>query len=387
MADVTAVTVTYNGLPWIEQCLESLARASRRSLVDHGSTDGTLELVRERFPEVRVLEQENRGLGAGLNAGMRAAPARYHLLINSDAWLGGDALERLVAFADAHPDAAVVAPRLRNPDGTLQRSVRGFPTLWRLATEYFFLRKLAPALARAERVLRRRLRPRLGPCRRVGHGLVLPRPPGAADQVGMFDEDFFLFSEETDWLYRFHQAGWTVWFTPDAEAVHVGGASHGGRMYVENVRGLVRWFAKHRGAREAARARAAARGRAPAARPGLPRRARPDVPRRRPRALIRRIPWELLALPALGSPALLPDTGVGLWARLFAATACLLLPGALLARALRVPRFSAALAWALGAIFAAMAVVFLVHASLGARPDPARARSPPDPALDRGRAK
>ena len=60
----------------------------------------------------------------------------------------------------------------------------------------------------------------------------------AADQVGMFDEDFFLFSEETDWLYRFHQAGWAVWFTPDAEAVHVGGASHGGRMYRDAARAL-----------------------------------------------------------------------------------------------------------------------------------------------------
>jgi GT2 family glycosyltransferase len=78
----------------------------------------------------------------------------------------------------------------------------------------------------------------------------------AADQVGLFDEQFFLFSEETDWMYRFHEAGWTVWFTPDAEAVHVGGATHGGRMFVENVRGHLRWFAKHRGPQEAARARA-----------------------------------------------------------------------------------------------------------------------------------
>ena len=81
--------------------------------------------------------------------------------------------------------------------------------------------------------------------------------------------------------------------------------------------------------------------------------------------MIRRVPWELLALPALGIARLLPETGVGLWARLFAATACLLLPGALVARALRVPGFSAALAWALGALFAAMTVVFLVHSSLG----------------------
>jgi len=254
VAELSAVTVTLNGLPWVEQCLESLAGVET-ILVDHGSTDGTVERVREGFPDVRVVEQENRGLGAGLNAGMRAAPARYHLLINSDAWLAEEALERLVAFADAHEDAAVVAPRLRNPDGTLQRSVRGFPTLWRLATEYFFLRKLAPRshalnayyAGDFDHGSSRPVEWVMGSCFLVRRA--------AVDEVGMFDEDFFLFSEETDWLYRFHRAGWTVWFTSDAEAVHVGGATHGGQMYVENVRGLVRWFGKHRGPRDAARAR------------------------------------------------------------------------------------------------------------------------------------
>jgi len=254
VAELSAVTVTLNGLPWVEQCLESLAGVET-ILVDHGSTDGTVERVREGFPDVRVVEQENRGLGAGLNAGMRAVPARYHLLINSDAWLVGEALERLVAFADAHEDAAVVAPRLRNPDGTLQRSVRGFPTLWRLATEYFFLRKLAPRshalnayyAGDFDHGSSRPVEWVMGSCFLVRRA--------AVDEVGMFDEDFFLFSEETDWLYRFHRAGWTVWFTSDAEAVHVGGATHGGQMYVENVRGLVRWFGKHRGPRDAARAR------------------------------------------------------------------------------------------------------------------------------------
>jgi GT2 family glycosyltransferase len=253
-ADLVAVTVTLNGLPWIERCLESLSGLDV-IVVDHGSTDGTMELVRERFPEVRLIEQENNGYGAGLNTGFRASSPRYWLVINSDAWVVVDAVDRLVAFADAHPDAAVVAPRLRNPDGSLQRSVRGFPTLWRLATEYFFLRKLAPrshalnafyagdfdhGSARAVDWV-------MGSCFLVRRA--------AADQVGLFDEDFFLFSEETDWLYRFHEAGWSVWFTPDAEAVHVGGATHGGRMFVENVRGHVRWFAKHHGPREAARAR------------------------------------------------------------------------------------------------------------------------------------
>jgi hypothetical protein len=251
--DVTAVTVTLNGLPWIERCLESL-RGVEAIVVDHGSGDGTLEAVR-RFEGVRLIEQENRGYGAGLNTGMRVASGRYHLIINSDAWVVGDAVERLVAFADEHPDAAVVAPRLTNPDGTLQRSVRGFPTLWRLATEYFFLRKLAPR-SRALNAFYagdfdhdepREVEWVMGACFLVRRE--------AADSVGLFDEDFFLFSEETDWLYRFHEAGWKVWFLPEAEVVHVGAATHGGRMFVENVRGHLRFFAKHYGPYQAERAR------------------------------------------------------------------------------------------------------------------------------------
>jgi N-acetylglucosaminyl-diphospho-decaprenol L-rhamnosyltransferase len=252
--DVVAVTVTLNGLPWIERCLESL-RGLDAVVVDHGSTDGTVERVRERFPEVRVIEQANVGYGAGLNAGFRASSPRYWLVINSDAWVVDDAVERLIRFADAHPDAAVVAPRLRNQDGTLQRSVRGFPTVWRLATEYLFLRKLAPRshalnafyAGDFDHGSARPVDWVMGACFLVRRA--------ATEAVGFFDEGFFLFSEETDWLYRFHEAGWTVWFTPDAQAVHVGGATHGGRMFVENVRGHVRWFEKHRGSRDAARAR------------------------------------------------------------------------------------------------------------------------------------
>jgi N-acetylglucosaminyl-diphospho-decaprenol L-rhamnosyltransferase len=254
VADVSVVIVTWNALPWLEQCLESV-RGREIVVVDHGSTDGTVELVRERFPDVRLIEQENKGMGGGNNAGMRAAGGRYFFLLNSDAWVVDDALDRLVAFADQHPEAAVVGPKLLNTDGTLQRSARGEPTLWRLATEYLFIRKLAPRSKR------------LNPLYRgdFGHdrveevdwlfGPALLVRKEAADAVGLFDEDFFMFSEEVDWMTRFRRAGWTVVFFPDAEVVHVGGASHGGRMYVENLRGHLRWFAKHRGAKDAERAR------------------------------------------------------------------------------------------------------------------------------------
>jgi N-acetylglucosaminyl-diphospho-decaprenol L-rhamnosyltransferase len=257
--DVTVVVVTWNALPWLEQCLESV-RGRDTIVVDHGSTDGTLELVRERFPEVRVIEQENRGMGGGNNTGMRAADGRYFLLLNSDAWVVndppvGDGLERLIAFADAHPEAAIVGPKLLNTDGTLQRSARGEPTLWRLATEYLFIRKLAPAS------------PRLNPLYVGGFGhdrvqevdwlygpaLLVRRE--AADAVGLFDEDFFMFSEEVDWMTRFRRAGWQVLFFPDAQVVHVGGASHGGSLYVENLRGHLRFIDKHHGPKEAERVR------------------------------------------------------------------------------------------------------------------------------------
>ena len=252
--DISVVVVTYDALPWIERCLESV-RGNEVIVVDHGSTDGTLDLVRERFPDVRVIEQENRGMGGGNNAGMRAAQGRYMFLLNSDAWVVGDGLDRLAAYLDGNPAVAVAGPRLTNPDGTLQRSIRGFPTLWRLATEYFFLRKLAPGS--------RLLNAFYGGGSShdwthdveslYGAALLVRRE--AADAVGLFDEDFFMFSEETDWTYRFHQAGWTVAFVADAEVVHVGGASHGGRLYLENLRGLLRFFAKHRGLSEAERAR------------------------------------------------------------------------------------------------------------------------------------
>jgi N-acetylglucosaminyl-diphospho-decaprenol L-rhamnosyltransferase len=254
VADVSVVVVTWNALPWLEQCLESV-RDREVVVVDNGSTDGTVDFVRDRFPEVRVIEQENKGMGGGNNAGMRAADGRYFFLLNSDAWVVDDALDKLVAFADGQPGAAVVGPKLLNVDGSLQRSVRGEPTLWRLATEYLFIRKLAPHSRRLNPLYRGDFdHDRVEEVDWLfGPALLVRRE--AADAVGLFDEDFFMFSEEVDWMTRFRRAGWTVVFFPDAEVVHVGGASHGGRMYVENLRGHLRWFAKHRGVKDAERAR------------------------------------------------------------------------------------------------------------------------------------
>ncbi|MCS7006821.1 MAG: glycosyltransferase family 2 protein [Thermoleophilia bacterium] len=252
--DVAVVVVTYDALPWIEPCLESVSGVPT-VVVDHGSRDGTVALVRERFPDVQVVEQRNLGLAAGWNRGISETESRYVLLLNADAWLVGDALERLVAFADARPRAAVIGPRLRYPDGRLQPSLRAFPTVWRLATEYLFLRKLAPR-SRALNAFYgagfdhdevREAEFLKGAC------LLVRR--AAIDEVGMLDEAYFLFGEEVDWCYRFRQAGWEVVFFPGAECVHVGGAAHGGRLSREILRGHLRFLATHRGPGEAERAR------------------------------------------------------------------------------------------------------------------------------------
>jgi GT2 family glycosyltransferase len=219
---VSVVVCTHNAMPWIEPCLESV-RGHETIVVDNGSTDDTLALVRKRFPEAIVVEQENRGLAAGWNTGIAHASHELVFLLNADAWVVDDGLERLARFLEAHPQAGLVGPLLRNPDGSLQRSVRGFPTRWR---EVEWL---------------------------MGAALLVRKQ--AVAEVGGLDEDFFLFSEEVDLQYRLAEAGWERWFTPAAEVTHVGGASHGGRLFKELLRGHLRFFAKHRGAAEAERVR------------------------------------------------------------------------------------------------------------------------------------
>jgi len=133
--------------------------------------------------------------------------------------------------------------------------VRGFPTAWRLATEFLYLRKLAPrsrALnafygAGFDYASEREVDWVMGACMLVRRA--------AFDEVGPFDERYFLFSEEVDWMRRAADDGWSVVFTPDAHCVHVGGASHGGRLFRENVRGSLRYLSLHGRPGEAERAR------------------------------------------------------------------------------------------------------------------------------------
>jgi GT2 family glycosyltransferase len=249
------VVVTFNGLPYIERCLNSV-RGYHTVVIDHGSTDGTPEFVRQTFPHVTLLHGQNRGLAAGWNRGIRALSSpRYLLILNADAWVMDDAIGQLIAFADSRPEAAVVGPQLVNLDGTLQRSVRGFPTVWRLATEYLILRRLTfgfrPFSAAAGGGVDHATSQDVDWV--VGAALLVRSE--AVRKVGLADDDFFLFSEEVDWCYRFKRGGWKVLYYPDARVTHVGEASHGGRMVRELARSNLRYMAKHHGERAAEHAR------------------------------------------------------------------------------------------------------------------------------------
>ena len=133
--------------------------------------------------------------------------------------------------------------------------MRGFPTPWRIATEYLFLRKLAPRSRALNAFYAEGFAHDEARTAEFVMGAVMLVRRAAIDDVGPLDEGFFLFSEETDWCFRFLEAGWQVWFTPEAEFVHVYGAAHGGRLFRENVRGHLRFLAKHQGLRAAERAR------------------------------------------------------------------------------------------------------------------------------------
>jgi N-acetylglucosaminyl-diphospho-decaprenol L-rhamnosyltransferase len=253
VADAAVVVVTYDAEPWLERCLESVRRYPT-VVVDHGSTDGTLETAR-RFEHVRVVTQENKGVGAGWNRGIEETREPWVFLLNADAWVLGNALERLVAFGEEQPLAALVGPKLLNTDGSLQRSVRSFPTPWRLVTEYYFLRKLAPR----SRALNAFYAANWNHSEArpvdwlMGAAMLVRR--AAVDEVGGLDEGFFMFNEEADWQYRMRAAGWEIWFSPDAEVVHVGGGAtrrDWGRMFPTQVRSHVRFVRKHRGSGPAA---------------------------------------------------------------------------------------------------------------------------------------
>jgi len=255
--EVSVIIVSYNTRELLRECIESILCEQGDGLgvevivVDNASADGSAAMVAERFPQVRLIANpDNRGFGAACNQGLEVARGRYALILNADIRAQPGALQRLVGFMDAHPDAAICGGQLRYPDGRIQPSCARDLTLWWVFCEQSMLAKLFPrtrlfggywrthwdfsATIETEQVM--------GAC------MMLRRP------FPRFDEDYFLYCEDTDLCYRVRQAGGRIYYVHDAVFVHhlgASGESQRAQMVIYYNRGKERYFRKFHGAWQA----------------------------------------------------------------------------------------------------------------------------------------
>jgi len=219
-------------------------------VVDNASADGSVEMVRAEFPRVRLIANaDNRGFPAANNQGLAVAQGRYVLLLNPDTEVVGDALAGMVAYADAHPDVGVVGPQLLNPDGSVQSSRRRFPTLATALLESTWLQPYAPRGVLERYYVLDRPDDEVQDVDWVKGAALMARAE-AVQQVGLMDEDFFMYSEELDWCRRFREAGWRVVYLPSAQIVHYEGKSSEQVVPARHIHfqtSKVHYFRKHHG--------------------------------------------------------------------------------------------------------------------------------------------
>jgi len=251
MNQMAIAIVNYNTRDALDTCLESVVRegAGEVLVVDNGSTDGSVEMVRSRYPHVRVeVDPTNPGYGAAANRAMALTKEPYLLVLNSDTVLVPGSVEALARHLDTHPGVAIVGPRTHNADGSLQPSCFPFPHP---------LRTLAGGIG-VESLIRRVPGVRSMNVRTWAHDAVRPVPwvlgaalalrRSAVEELGGFSEDYFMYMEETDLCYRAHLAGWETHFTPAATIVHTGGVSTEQmrvQMRLQYYRSLIRFHARH----------------------------------------------------------------------------------------------------------------------------------------------
>ncbi|HEY2355742.1 MAG TPA: glycosyltransferase family 2 protein [Gaiellaceae bacterium] len=250
MPDVSISLVNTNSRELLLACLESLKGVDAEIVVlDNASEDGSAEAVRSQYPDVRVIEQRHRaGFGANHNTVIRATTGRYVFILNEDTTSDDWGFAEMVAHLDANPRVAALAPRLVYPDGRVQSSAWRFPTPSTAALGLITLGRAGVLQSGG------------GETRDVDWAMaaaLLVRRE-ALDGVGIFDEDFFLYSEETDLLRRLSNAGWRTQFFPSVTVVHHESQFSAGipeRRINEMWRGRHRYWAKHHsatGARAAA---------------------------------------------------------------------------------------------------------------------------------------
>ncbi len=215
-------------------------------VVDNGSRDGSKEEVKKVFPSAQLIENEkNFGFAKAVNQGLQKASGKYILLLNPDTRVKPSAIKQLLSFMDSHVETGAAGAQLLNADGSKQNSIANFPSL---ATELLnkrFLRWLFPKRFPGKE---RNYSDPVEVDSVIGACMMVRRT--AVDQIGLMDEDYFLFLEETDWCFRMKRAGWKIYHVPQAEVYHFQGKSTEvvrKRARIEFYRSRYDFFKKNRG--------------------------------------------------------------------------------------------------------------------------------------------
>lgn len=243
--DISICIPTRRARELLVECLHSIY-ANTRSIsfqiivIDNNSLDCTCEQLKRDFPDVQIIiNNENLGFGRATNQGMRVSTGRYVLLLNNDTNILPNAFDRLVEFMDAHPDVGICTPKVLNRDGTLQKQCRrSFATPWDLFCYFSGLSRLFPKSRLFARYLVtyedenavHSVDAVSGSCMLIRRQVI--------DQIGLLDERFFAYQEDTDYCYRCHQAGWDIYYYPPAQIIHY--ASQGGSR-VNPYRSIYEW--------------------------------------------------------------------------------------------------------------------------------------------------
>jgi len=256
LSDVSIIIVSYNTRAVLLDCLDSIYRwAPPRHgeiiVIDNASTDGSAEAVAQCFSNVLLVRNtENLGFAKANNQGLQKATGKYLLLLNPDTLFIEDAMTPLLAFMEQHSEIGIAGCKILNRDSSLQPSYFPLPNLLSVFWTALFLDRFAPLNhVNGKWVLRHQ--PQAEPFRvqRLLGAFLLARRE-VLQQVGRFDEGFFLFSEEEDLCYRVLQQGWTIYYFPQTSIIHLGGQSApktNPRAVVYANDSKVRFFRKHYG--------------------------------------------------------------------------------------------------------------------------------------------
>ena len=228
---LSIIVINYNTRDLLRACLTSIYQQTRKIdfeviVVDNASTDGSREMLAQKFPTVKmILNAVNKGFAAANNQAIRQAAGQYLLLLNSDTVVLDGAIDKTVAFMKQHQEASIVGCKLLNPDGTLQPSCRSFPSLWNLFTEAFFLYRIFKHSSRfGEYYMSHFDHESIREVEAVMGAFMLVRREVFA-KAGMLDESYFMYSEEIEFCYRAGKQGCKVYFMPSAQIIHSGGGS------------------------------------------------------------------------------------------------------------------------------------------------------------------